>query len=211
MATTFPDAPKVLKGAIVSVALPNPVPTVIAFQYNPDSLTRALEARGAKGQEGGNRGEAQRLSGPPRETLTCAIELDGTEGAALGAAPALAALELLLYPPSAQVVAKAVAAALGIITLVEPPAPLTLFVWGPLRVIPVRVTGLTITEEAFNPQLLPVRAKADLRMEVLSWYDLPTGSPGYALSLARQVAGLEALSAANTVTGVAELGASIRL
>src|SRR5262245_33967897 len=108
MATTFPDAPKVLKGAIVSVALPNPVPNVIAFQYNPDALTRGLETRGAKGQEGTNRGEAQRLSGPPRETLSCAVELDGTD-AALGVAPALAALELLLYPPSTQVVARAIA------------------------------------------------------------------------------------------------------
>jgi len=211
MATTnFPDSPVVLKGAIVSVPMPG-LPSVIAFQYNPDTLSRGLEARGAKGQEGSNRGEAQRLSGPPRETLSCSIELDGTENAPLGAAPALAALELLLYPPSAQVVVKAVSAALGLITVVEPPAPLTIFAWGPQRVVPVRVTGMTITEEAFSPQLVPIRAKVDLRMEVLSWYDLPTGSVGYALSIARQIIGLEALNVMNTVTGIADLGVSIGL
>ena len=46
------------------------LPTVVAFQYNPDALTRGLEARGAKGQEGTNRGEAQRLSGPPFTNCT---------------------------------------------------------------------------------------------------------------------------------------------
>src|SRR5687768_15372557 len=116
MASDFPDAPKVLKGAIVSIALPNPVPGVIAFQYNPDALTRGLEARGAKGQEGTNRGEAQRLSGPPRETLSCAVELDGTEGGRFGVMPALAALELLLYPPAAQVITRQIAIAIGMIT-----------------------------------------------------------------------------------------------
>lgn len=211
MDTTFPDAPTVLKGAIVSVALPNPVPTVIAFQYNPDALTRGLEARAARGQDGTGRGEAQRLSGPPRETLSCTVELDGIEGAPLGVAPALAALELLLYPPSAEVVARAVSAALGLITVVEMPAPLTLFIWGPQRVVPVRITGMTVTEEAFSPQLVPVRAKVELKMDVLSWYDLPTGSPGYALALARQVAGLEALRVMNTVTGIADLGVSLGL
>jgi hypothetical protein len=210
MASDFPDAPKVLKGAIVMIALPNPVPTVVAFQYDPDALTRGLEARGAKGQEGTNRGEAQRLSGPPRETLSCAVELDGTE-APLGVTPPLAALELLLYPPTVQVIAKKIAAAAGLITVIEPPAPLTLFVWGPQRVLPVRLTGMTITEEAFSPNLVPVRAKVDLKMEVLSWYDLPSDSPAHALALARQVVGLEALSKLNTATSLAGLGVSLPL
>lgn len=209
MAHEFPDAPKVLKGAIVMIALPNPLPTVVAFQYNPDALTRGLEARGAKGQEGTNRGEAQRLSGPPRESLSCSVELDGTEGDATGVLPALAALELLLYPPSLQVIAKKIAAAVGMITVIEPMAPVTLFVWGPQRVLPIRLTGMTITEEAFNPNLIPIRAKVDLKMEVLSWYDLPSDSPVHALALARQVVGLEALSKLNDVRSVASLGASL--
>jgi hypothetical protein len=167
----FPDSPTVLKGAIISVGLTNPVPTVIAFQYNPDTLTRTLEPRTVKGQDGDGRAEAMRLAGPPKESLSCSIELDGTENAPLGVAPALSTLELLLYPPSAETIAKAVMALTGVITVIDPPAPLTLFAFGPYRVVPVRLASMTVTEEAFNPQLTPIRAKVDLKMDVLSTYD----------------------------------------
>src|SRR5689334_19476776 len=106
--SAFPDSPTVLKGAIISVGLTNPVPTIIAFQYNPDTLTRTLEPRTVKGQDGAGRAEAMRLAGAPKESLSCSIELDGTENSPLGVAPALSALELLLYPPSAVTIAKAV-------------------------------------------------------------------------------------------------------
>ena len=207
----FPDSPVVLKGAIISVGLTNPVPTIIAFQYNPDTLSRTLEPRSLKGADGAGRAEAMRLSGAPKETLACSVELDGTENSPLGVAPALSALELLLYPPSALTIANAALALAGLITVVDPPAPLTLFAWGPYRVVPVRLTNMTVTEEAFNPQLTPIRAKVDLKMDVLSTYDLPLGSVGYTLALAHQVAALEALGRLNSATSLAALGVSLSL
>jgi hypothetical protein len=206
----FPDSPTVLKGAIISVGLTNPVPTIIAFQYNPDALTRTLEPRTVKSQDGAGRAEAMRLAGAPKESLSCSVELDGTENA-LGVAPALSTLELLLYPPSAVTIAKAVMALTGIITVIDPPAPMTLFAFGPYRVVPVRLSGMTITEEAFNPQLTPIRAKVDLKMDVLSTYDLPIASVGYALALAHQVAGIEALGRLNSLASLGDLGVSLNL
>lgn len=205
-----PDSPTVLKGAIISVDLTNPVPTIIAFQYNPDTMTRTLEPRTVKGQDGAGRAEAMRLAGAPKESLSCSIELDGTENA-LGVAPSLSTLELLLYPPSAVTIAKAVMALTGIITVIDPPAPLTLFAFGPYRVVPVRLSNMTITEEAYNPQLTPIRAKVDLKMDVLSTYDLPIASVGYALALAHQVAGIEALGRLNTLASLGDLGVSLNL
>ena len=51
-------------------------------------------------------------------------------------------------------------------------APLTLFVWSKNRIVPVRITDFSITEEAFDPALNPIRAKVSLGMRVLSVDDL---------------------------------------
>jgi hypothetical protein len=50
--------------------------------------------------------------------------------------------------------------------------PLTLFVWSKTRIVPVRVTELSITEEAFDTALNPTRAKVSLGLRVLSVDDL---------------------------------------
>ena len=77
--------------------------------------------------------------------------------------------------------------------------------------MPVRLTNMTVTEEAFNPQLTPIRAKVDLKMDVLSTYDLPLGSVGYTLALAHQVASLEALGRLSSAASLAALGVSLGL
>ncbi|HEX6229563.1 MAG TPA: hypothetical protein VFZ41_08915, partial [Solirubrobacterales bacterium] len=106
----------------------------------------------------------------------------------MGIHPQLAALEMLLYPKSAQVIANTVLLALGTIEVVPPSSPLTLFVWGPKRVLPVRLTEFSVTEEAHDPALNPIRAKVSLGMRVLSYSDLPLTNPGYALVLAHLIA-----------------------
>lgn len=73
--TTFPGSPRLLKGAIVGLDPVNPLASVIVFQYNPETMTRRLEAR-AMGAEGGDRGEVLRLTGPPKETITLSVEVD---------------------------------------------------------------------------------------------------------------------------------------
>ena len=47
-----------------------------------------------------------------------------------------------------------------------------LFVWSKSRVVPVRVTEFSVTEEAFDPSLNPIRAKVSLGLRVLTTDDL---------------------------------------
>jgi hypothetical protein len=191
--TGFSGSPRVLKGAIVAIDPLNPIASVVVFQYNPDTLERSLRPRIAG--DGADRGEVLRLSGPPQETITVDIELDAADGletgdpltVANGVGPAIAALEMLVYPKSALVIANEVLAALGMIEVIPPEAPLTLFVWGPKRVLPVRITDFSITEQAFDPGLNPILAKVHLGLQVLTYQDLGLASVGGALSLANQV------------------------
>src|SRR5436305_2101366 len=75
--TTFPGSPQVQKGAIIGLDPFNPLASVIIFQYNPDALTRTLTAQTVGGNA--DRGEALRLKGPPKESITVAVEIDATD------------------------------------------------------------------------------------------------------------------------------------
>jgi hypothetical protein len=192
---TFPGSPRLLKGAIVGLDPLNPLASVVIFQYNPDTLTRTVQARAAGGGSDASRSEALRLKGPPEETVRLEVEVDAADqleradaiAGQFGVAPAIASLEMLLYPKSALVIANEVLARIGIIEIIPPEAPLTLFVWGTKRVLPVRLTELTITEEAFDPALNPIRARVGLSLRVLSYDDLGLPSVGGGLFLAHQV------------------------
>jgi hypothetical protein len=192
--SSFPNSPLLLKGAIVGVDKFNPLASVIVFQYNPDTLTRTLMAQTVGGEA--NRGEALRLKGPPQETIKLDVEIDATDqlekanpvAVSMGIHPTLASLEMLLYPKSAVMIANEVLAAAGMIEIIQPEAPLTLMVWGPARVLPVRLTEFSITEEAFDMLLNPIRAKVSLGMRVLTYQDLGLTSVGGALFMVHQVA-----------------------
>lgn len=195
--TTFSNSPRLLKGALIGIDPFNPLASAIVFQYNPDTLTRTLQAQ-TVGGEGGARGEALRLKGAPVETIKLDIEIDATDqlekaqdakapAVSMGIYPQLSALEMLIYPKSALVIANTVLLAVGTIEIIPPLAPLTLFVYGAKRVLPVRVTDFSITEEAHDVNLNPIRAKVALGLRVLSYNDLSLTHPGYALFLAHQV------------------------
>ena len=96
----------------------------------------------------------------------------------MGISPQLSALEMLLYPKSALVIANTVLLAAGTIEIVPPEAPFTLFIWGAKRVLPVRLTSFTITEQAYDPSLNPIRATVNLGMQVLNYSDFPVSHPG---------------------------------
>jgi hypothetical protein len=216
--TTFPGSPRLLKGAIVGIDLLNPISSVVVFQYNPDTLTRRIDARTTGNAEGGDRSEALRLSGPPRETITLNVEIDVADqleqanpvAALSGLYPTISALELLLYPQSSKIIADAILAKFGNIEIVPPEAPMTLFVWGRQRVLPVRLTSLSITEESYDTQLNPIRAKVDLTLNVLSTADLKPSHSGYNLFLAHQIA-KEVLAISNLFNNVQQTGASLKL
>jgi len=201
--TTFPNSPRVLKGALVGIDPSKRVPTVIIFQYNPDTLTRTLKPRAPDGDAA--RSEVQRLTGPPEETIKVEVEIDATDqlekndaiAASLGVYPQLAALETLVYPKSALVIANT--------------APLTLFIWGAKRILPVRITEFSITEEAHDQALNPIRAKVGIGLRVLSTNDFSITDRGYYVFLAHQVV-KERLSVVGTVSDLtAVAGSNVRL
>ncbi|MCA8951973.1 MAG: hypothetical protein KDE27_20860 [Planctomycetes bacterium] len=213
--TGFSRSPRVQKGAIVGVDIANPLASIIVFQYNPETLSRSLTAQGAG--EGAAEGEMLRLAGPPREQITLAIEIDATDQLETGDAQAgtigihgqLAALEMLIYPKSALVIANEILKAAGVMEVIPPAAPLTLFIWGIKRVLPVRISSFSIAEEAFDPDLNPIRAKVDLRLDVLTYGDLGVLSAGGALHLAHQI-GKEVMATLNSV-GTLSAGISISI
>jgi hypothetical protein len=215
--TTFPNSPRVLKGALVSVSPTSPIPSVIVFQYNPDTLTRSIKPRAPGGD--GARSEALRLTGPPEETIKVDVDIDAVDqleksdgiATSLGIYPQLSALEMLAYPPSAIVIANTVLLATGVIEIIPPDAPLTLFIWGAKRILPVRITDFSITEEAYDQALNPIRAKVGLGLRVLSYNDLSITDPGYYIFMAHQIVKetLSVVSTVNDLTAVA--GSNIRL
>jgi hypothetical protein len=195
--STFPNSPRILKGGIVLLdpdkftVLPN---GVIALQYNPDTLARTLKIKGA--EEGGDRSEAMRLTGPPVETIKLDAEIDATDqlefpdknpaAAQLGIFPQLAALEALAYPASATLQNNFNLAQQGTLEIMPMAAPLMLFIWSASRIVPVRLTDFSITEEAFDPSLNPIRAKVSLGLRVLSIDDLNFADKGGSLYMVYQ-------------------------
>lgn len=157
------------------------VQRVIVLQYNPETLTRTLQVQ-AMAAEAGDRSEALRLKGPPVETLRLEAEIDATDqlefpdqnqaAARYGIAPQLAALETIIYPTSTQLTANFALAQVGTLEIAPMEAPLALFVWSATRVMAVRITELSITEDAHDPALNPIRAKVTLGLRVLSVDDL---------------------------------------
>lgn len=214
--TSFPGSPRLLKGALIGVDPLNPLASFVVFQYNPDTMTRRLEAR-AVSQEG-DRGEAFRLTGPPKETITLSIEIDATDqleqanplAATLGLNPTLAALEMMLYPKVASIFLNDTLSAVGTIEVMPVDAPMLLFVWGPTRVLPVRMTNFTITEDAYDPLLNPIRAKVELSLAVLSYHDLSLLSPARALFLAHHIA-KEIMATTNVFNSIANVGSGFKL
>jgi hypothetical protein len=191
----MPDISPILrKGAILSVDPATGVPLgKILLQYNPDSITRSLKPQSVGDQP--DHTEILRLKGPPIETIKCDAEIDATDLLAQGDAntlaygiqPQLSALELLVYPSSGVLIANEVLSLLGTIEILPMESALTLFAWSRNRITPVRITGMEITEEAFDPQLNPIRAKVTLNMRVLNVNDVGFLTPAGALYMTYQI------------------------
>jgi hypothetical protein len=193
--TTFPNSPRVLKGGIVLIdAETAAVRRIIVLQYNPDTLSRTLQPQTTK--ETGDRAEAMRLTGPPVETIKLDAEIDATDQlefpdqngtvVEFGIQPQLAALETIVYPASAQLLSNNSLARAGMLEILPMMAALPLFIWSKSRIVPVRITDFSITEEAFDPALNPIRAKVSLGMRVLSVTDLGFDNKGGSLCMAYQ-------------------------
>jgi hypothetical protein len=186
--TGFSRSPQILKAGLVLLdPVTFTVQRIITLQYNPDQLTRTLQVQAA-GSEGGNRSEALRLKGPAIETFKLEAELDATDqlefpdqnqtAVDVGLFPQLAVLETLVSPTSTQIIQSENLLKRGALEIAPVESPLTLLVWSAQRVVPVRVTEFSITEEAFDTSLNPIHAKVSLSLRVLSVNDLPLDHRG---------------------------------
>jgi hypothetical protein len=186
-------SPLLRKGAILTLDPTLGIPLgSIKLQYNPDTITRSLKPQSVGDEP--DRTEILRLKGPPIETIKCEIEIDATDQLAdgnatalsLGIQPQLSMLELLLYPSSGTLIANEVLSLIGTIEILPMESALTVFVWSNQRITPVRITDMEITEQAFDPQLNPIRAKVSLGLRVLSVNDVGFLTPAGALYLVYQ-------------------------
>ena len=193
---TFPGSPQLLKGGLILLDPESgAILRIIALQYNPETLTRTLQAQ-AVGAEGGDRSQALRLKGPPIETIKLDAMIDAADQlefpeqnqttTELGLRSQLAALETIIYPDSARLQSNNRLANAGTLEILPMPAPLLLFSFGQSYLVPVRLTEFSITEQAFNPNLNPILAKVSLGLRVLSINDLDFDSKGGSLFMVYQ-------------------------
>jgi hypothetical protein len=208
-------SPRLMKGGLVEVdPTTSAIRNVVAFQYNPDTLTRSMQIQ-SSGGDSGDRSEALRLKGAAIETIKFEAEIDATDGledpdgnrnaVEVGIHPQLAALESLVHPSAAALAENDALASSGVLEILPLERPLTLFVWSQQRVVPVRVTDLSITEEAFDAFLNPIRAKVSVGLRVLSVDDLGFGHLGGTLFMS-YLSNKEALAGRVASTGLSPLG-----
>jgi hypothetical protein len=212
----FPNSPKLVKGGIVTLDPDTSVvQSVIALQYNPDSLSRTLQIQAMPGGQDGVRVDALRLRGPAVETIKLEAELDATDqlefptqfplATQYGLHPQLAQLEMLINPTVETLLADDAMANSGTLEIIPLEQPLTLFVWSSSRVVPVRLTDFSITEEAFDALLNPIRAKVSLGLRVLTIDDLGFEHPGGRLFMS-YLANKESLASQATSVALTVLG-----
>ena len=212
-------SPRLIKGGLVQVDVKSGrTLRTIALQYNPESLSRTVQVQAA-GESGGDKSQALRIRGAAAETIKVEAEIDATDrlehpdqnrtAAEAGIHPELAALELLVQPTSEALQGNDSIARGGTLEVLAIEAPLLLFVWGPNRVVPVRITDMSITEDAFDANLNPIRATVSLGMRVLTVDDLGFEHRGGQLFMAhlrsREALAKKAGSAPLSTLGVKEL------
>lgn len=175
-------SPRLSKGGIVLVdSASGSILRIVRLQYTAETLSRSVQPQAIAG-DGQDRTQALRLKGPAVETFKLEAELDATDqlefpdqnaaAVEVGLLPQLAALETIVYPQSAVLQANDALVGAGTLEIAPMEAPLTLFIWSKSRIVPVRITDFSVTEEAFDATLNPIRAKVSLGLRVLSVDDL---------------------------------------
>jgi hypothetical protein len=174
------------------------LPNLITFQINPETITHAwTEAVAPQAPSDPKiRYSPLAVTGVPGETFAFTLMLDSDEqqadvatdpvGARLalvsGIYTRLAGLELLQFPtpmPAGSLVGQVSAAASASTqgasaadsasqTVPLSQVPIVLFVWGPQRIVPVRVTAFSVTEKLFDGLLNPTHAEAQITLAVLT-------------------------------------------
>jgi hypothetical protein len=214
--SNYSRSPRLLKGALIefSERFIGPIPNVIVFQYNPESMTRSLEvwSPGNGGSGESSAADTAHTAQPmdPPETFTLALELDAADALEKpashpvafisGVADRIAAMEMLLYPQGDSLLGGLLGSITGSLSVgasvgdgggigggvsgalgggggAQPvprgTVPVVMFVWGPGRIVPVRVTSFSVEEQAYSPLLYPIRAKVSIGLKILTPKDFP--------------------------------------
>lgn len=205
MPSTSPLRPNLQKGALAVYPTHTPgsqPTTLIVFQFNPESMRRTLAHRAAPvppdAKTGAAKEDVLRVAGPPLETINMTVEMHAAdqleepdENSAVaqnGLHPALATLELLMYPPTLSAQKIEEQAARGAVQVSPADLPLVLLIWGKSRVVPVKLTSFAISEDAFDTRLNPVSAKVELGLQVLTYMEFTDSSIGRDAFIAYQKA-----------------------
>ncbi len=183
-----------LRGALVEYGrdVLGPIPNIVVFQFNPEQISRTLNIPQANTEapENPRQNKPHQTSGPPTESFTITAHFSaaddlGKGGAAaaiprvFGVGPQLAALEKMVYPEGGFVTG-AIGAAVDAIgsalsgsdgqrsTRPTPreQTPRILLIWGPSRVLPVKIRSMSITEQKYDPLLNPVQAEVQIGLAV---------------------------------------------
>lgn len=182
--TGLKRSPRFEKGALVQLVkgLTGVVPNVIPFQYNPEKLSHRLTPWNPFEVDQTQRGSQAPTVQPfdPKESFNLALEIDATDdlednnpvAKRVGVADRLAALKKLTLPTEG-LIGDLIASARALVGkaakhAVRSTVPVVLFVWGPGRILPVRVTSFSVEETLFSPSLHPIQATVTLGLEVLT-------------------------------------------
>jgi len=183
MPSGYSRSPKLAKGAFIRLdeSFLMPIPKVIVFQYNPETLSRTLESSGTKSDTGGTAPKKNAQVEPynPTEKISLTLDLDATDALeepethlaerVSGIAGAIGDLESLLYPAKEDALKGLTFSLLDKSTYVKPTkVPVVLFSWGVNRLVPVRFESFSVKEEAFSPLLVPIRAKVEVTLRVIT-------------------------------------------
>ena len=149
----------------------------VKFQYNPEQLSRTLTPTYKKDEEG------KLFIGAPGEKIDLTIKLQAIDlmvakskkndldAAGRGLYAQLAQLELLVYPESSAISKYQQELTSGTKGTVPASAKPLMFQWGARRLLPVRLTSVTVTETLFNIALSPIVATVKLDMQIESITD----------------------------------------
>jgi hypothetical protein len=177
-----------LPGAMIEYGsgLIGPIPNVVIFQFNPESLSRVLQIpprpTGATQRENTQAGEKtfEQISFTAHFSAANLLDEDKALARLFGVGPQLAALEKMVLPSSK--IAGLVGAAIDAIGDAlggggdDAPAqpiprekyPRILFIWGPTRILPVTINSMTISEVEYDALLNPVRAEVSITLSVIA-------------------------------------------
>lgn len=175
-------SPLFFKGAFVQLVpgLVGVVPNIVTFQFNPEKISHTLTPWNPFEVDQAQRGAQAPTVQPfdPKETFNLTLEFDASDDMAngdpiaisSGVADWLAAMKKLTQPTAGVLgdFANSAAGLLGQEQVTRPTVPIILFVWGPGRILPVRVTSFSVEETLFSPALYPVQAAVTVGLEVMT-------------------------------------------